>query len=209
MRQFLNWNEAIFKLPHFDRSWEITVMMDFARHKHREWSLIPRWMTLSLHHYRCLRFTLDLFASIGNWFDSVIGQQARSNRLVNGSVSQFSVQKLSFKYMAQLSLYLSPFYFICYTCCPPWHTTQWSFVQQSWNTHFIPLEIHGARFLLILFSLRGACLSMQLTNICFHSCHMSFGSEHRSTFDPGICSRSLLRTCSFESVLNTFKRTSS
>ena len=106
----------------------------------REWSLIPRWMTLSLHHYRCLRFPLDLFASIGNWFDSVIGQQARSNRLVNGSVSQFSVQKLSFKNMVQLSLYLSSFYFIYCTCCPPWHTTQRSFVQQSWNTHFIPLE---------------------------------------------------------------------
>ena len=55
----------------------------------------------------------------------------------------------------------------------------------------IPLVIHGARFLLILFRLRGACLSMQLATICFHSCHMSFGSEHRSTFDHGICSRPL------------------
>ena len=139
----------------------------------------------------------------------MIGQQARSNRLVNGSVSQFSVQKLSFKYMAQLSLYLSSFYFIYCTCCPPWHTTQRSFVQQSWNTHFIPPEIHGARFLLIPFSLRGACLPMPLTNICFHACHMSFESEQRSTFDPDISSRSLknlffwkcLKTLSKEQVL--------
>ena len=35
-----------------------------------------------------------------------------------------------------------------------------------------PLVIHGARFLLILFSLRGACLSMQLTNNGFHSYHL-------------------------------------
>ena len=184
MRQFLNCLISIVRGQL--RSWWTLRVINT-----REWSLIPRWMTLSLHHYRCLHFPLDLFASIGNWFDSVIGQQARSNRLVNGSVSQFSVQKLSFKYMAQLSLYLSPFYFIYCTCCPPWRTTQRSFVQQSWNTHFIPLEIHGAHFLLIPFSLRGACLSMQLTNICSHSCHMSFGSEHRSTFNPDISSRSL------------------
>ena len=55
--------------------------------------------------------------------------------------------------------------------------------------------------IVFFFSLRGACLSMQLTNICFHSCHMSFGSGHRSIFDYGICSRSL-KNLYFRKCLN-------
>ena len=97
-------------------------------------------------------------------------------------------------------------FFACLIASCAWFPARLNCFQMSWSLEEIafflikpllcilcknPLVIHTARILLIIFSLRGACFFMQLTNICFHSCLMSFGSEHRSTFDHGISSRSL------------------
>ena len=51
--------------------------------------------------------------------------------------------------------------------------------------------IHGHRFLRTLFNFSGACLSTQVRNIFFHSRHMPFGSEYKSTLSHGIWLRSL------------------
>ena len=60
---------------------------------------------LSLHNYV---FVLSVeFVCLNGQLISEVGRQARYDRLLNGSVSHVSVQKLSFKYMAQLSFYLS------------------------------------------------------------------------------------------------------
>ena len=99
-------------------------------------------------------------------------------------------------------------FFACFIALFPWLVAHLNCSDMSWSFEEIvffflikpllcilcnnPPVIHGARFLLILFFiLRSSCLSIQLTNICFHSCHMSFGSQQRSTFDHGICSSSL------------------
>ena len=53
------------------------------------------------------------------------------------------------------------------------------------------LVIHGDRFFRILLDLSGACLSTQPRNISFHTCHISLGSEYKSTLAQGSWLRSL------------------
>ena len=51
----------------------------------------------------CLCFPLDLFASISNWFQCMVGRQARHDRLVTGSLSVFC-SKAQFQMHGSVSL---------------------------------------------------------------------------------------------------------